>query len=115
MPVPPPVQAEPILVARPNNLELPPAPPRGQQGQAATREEEERNRIRMAKLQMLEEGVKAKTGVAIVAPRSAASSSPPAGAPATRQEAQAQLAAVRQQIEAQGRDNPSAAYQARLQ
>ena len=115
VPVTPPVQAEPILVARPDNLDLPPAPPRGPQAQAATREEEERNRIRMAKLQMLEEGVKAKTGVAIVAPRSAASSTPAAGAPATRQEALAQLAAVRQQIEAQGRDNPTAAYQARLQ
>jgi type IV secretory pathway VirB10-like protein len=115
VPVTPPVQSEPILVARPDNLDLPPAPPRGPQTQAATREEEERNRIRMAKLQMLEEGVKAKTGVAIVAPRSAASSSPPAGAPATRQEALAQLAAVRQQIEAQGRDNSTAAYQARLQ
>jgi type IV secretory pathway VirB10-like protein len=115
VPPTPPVQAEPILVARPDNLDLPPTPPRGPQAQAATREEEERNRIRMAKLQMLEEGVKAKTGVAMVAPRSAASSSSPTGAPATRQDALAQLAAVRQQIEAQGRDNPSAAYQARLQ
>ena len=83
--------AERILVARPDNLDLPPAPPRTQ-AQAATREEEERNRIRMAKLQMLEEGVKARTGVAMVAPRSAASSTPPAGAPATRQEALAELA-----------------------
>jgi type IV secretory pathway VirB10-like protein len=114
MPVPSP-QSEPILVARPDNLDLPPAPPRGPQAQAATREEEERNRIRMAKLQMLEEGVKAKTGVTIVAPRSAASSSAPTGTPVTRQEALAQLAAVRQQIEAQGRDNPTAAYQARMQ
>jgi type IV secretion system protein VirB10 len=115
VPVPPTIQAEPILVARPDNLDLPPAPPRGPQSQAAAREEEERNRIRMAKLQMLEEGVKARTGVSIAAPRSAASSNLPAGAPATRQDALAQLAAVRQQIDAQGRDNPTAAYQARLQ
>ena len=56
-----PLQAEPILVARPDNLDLPPLPPpppRGPASQAAQREEEERNRIRMAKLQMLEEGVK---------------------------------------------------------
>jgi type IV secretory pathway VirB10-like protein len=113
IPVPQP-QAEPILVARPDNLDLPPLPPRGPDSQAAQREEEERNRIRMAKLQMLEEGVKAKTGVSIAAPRSAASSVSP-GTPTTRQDALAQLAAVRQQIEAQGRDDATAAYQARLQ
>ena len=111
----PPPQAEPILVARPDNLDLPPAPPRGPVSQAAQRAEEERNRIRMAKLQMLEEGVKARTGVSIAAPRSAGSSGQPAGAPASRQDALAQLAAVRQQIDAQSRDNASAAYQARLQ
>ena len=115
IPVAPSPQAEPILVARPDNLDLPPAPPRGPASQAAQREEEERNRIRLAKLQMLEEGVKAKTGVSIVAPRSAASSVPPTGTPATRQDALAQLAAVRQQIDAQNRDNVTAAYQARLQ
>ena len=115
IPVLAPPQPEPIPIARPENLDLPPAPPRGAQPQAAQREEEERNRIRMAKLQMLEEGVKAKTGVSVVAPRSAASSSLPAGTPATRQDALAQLAAVRQQIDAQSRDNASAAYQARLQ
>jgi type IV secretory pathway VirB10-like protein len=109
-----PPQAEPILVARPDNLDLPPLPPRGPASQAAQREEEERNRIRMAKLQMFEEGVKARTGVSIAAPRSAASSVSP-GTPTTRQDALAQLAAVRQQIEAQGRDNATAAYQARLQ
>ena len=110
-----PPQVEPILVARPDNLDLPPVPPRRPASQAAQRDEEERNRIRMAKLQMLEEGVKAKTGVSIGAPRSAASSIPPAGTPATRHDALAQLAAVRQQIDAQGRDNATAAYQARLQ
>jgi type IV secretion system protein VirB10 len=114
IPVLAPPQPEPIPIARPENLDLPPAPPRGSQPQAAQREEEERHRIRMTKLQMLEEGVKAKTGVSVAAPRSAASSSPPAGVPATRQDALAQLAAVRQQIDAQGRDNPTAAYQARL-
>jgi len=115
VPAAPPPQPEPILVARPENLDLPPAAPRDPQSQAALRAEEERNRIRMAKLQMLEEGVKAKTGVSIAAPRSAASSGPTSGTPATRQDALAQLAAVRQQIDAQGRDNPTAAYQARLQ
>ena len=113
--VAPPPQAEPILVARPDNLDLPPVPPRGPASQAAQREEEERHRIRMAKLQMLEEGIKAKTGVSIAAPRSAASSIPPPGTPATRQDALTQLAAVRHQIDAQGRDNATAAYQARLQ
>jgi hypothetical protein len=36
------------------------------------------------------------------------------GAPGSREEAIARLAAVRQQIDAAGRDDPTAAYKARL-
>jgi type IV secretory pathway VirB10-like protein len=108
-----------ILIARPDNLEAPPTPPSGNENpQIDQRGIDDLLRIRMMKLQQLEEAVKAKTGVQVIAPRSAASA--PGGisgngAPATREEALARLAAVRQQIDAQTRDNPTAAYQARLQ
>jgi type IV secretion system protein VirB10 len=109
-----------IDIARPDNLDAPPRPP------AASNLEdrgsmEELRRIRMAKMQQFEDAVKAKTGVRGIAARSAGSSGlTPGGlidnaAPATREEALARLAAVRQQIDAQTRDDPTAAYKARLQ
>lgn len=106
-----------IDIARPENLDAPPQPP------AASNLEdrgslEELRRIRMAKMQQFEDAVKAKTGVRGIAARSAGSV--PGGlldnaAPATREEALARLGAVRQQIDAQTRDDPTAAYKARLQ
>jgi type IV secretory pathway VirB10-like protein len=108
-----------ILIARPDNLETPPTPPSGNANpQIDQRGIDDLQRIRMMKMQQLEEAVKAKTGVQVIAPRSAASA--PGGIPGngtlvTHKEALARLAAVRQQIDAQTRDNPTAAYQARLQ
>jgi len=104
-----------VPIARPENLDRPPTPPAG----SNSRSNDELERIRMAKLQQLEEAIKAKTGVQVTAPRS--SGSTPAGAttnrsvPATRDEALAKLAAVRQQIDAQTSDDPTAAYRARMQ
>jgi type IV secretion system protein TrbI len=104
-----------VSIARPENLDRPPTPP----ASTNSRSNDELERIRMAKLQQLEEAIKAKTGVQVTAPRS--SGSTPGGAttnrsvPATRDEALAKLAAVRQQIDAQTSDDPTAAYQARLQ
>ena len=104
-----------VPIARPENLERPPTPP----ASSNSRSNDELERIRMAKLQQLEEAIKAKTGVQVTAPRS--SGSTPAGAttnrsvPATRDEALAKLAAVRQQIDAQTSDDPTAAYRARMQ
>lgn len=92
--------------------DAPPAPPTGRHlDQPAN--DDEAQRIRMAKLQMLEEATKAKTTVQVVASRSAglAVESPP---PQTRDEMLARLAAVQQQIDAQRADDPTAAYQARL-
>lgn len=94
----------PVLIARPNNLDAAPLPP----GQPMYDEEAER--IRMAKMQMFQEAVKARTGVQIDAPRSSAS----AGTPQTRDEMLSRLAAVQQQISAQQASDPTAAYQARL-
>lgn len=104
-----------VPIARPENLERPPTPP----ASSNSRSNDELERIRMAKLQQLEEAIKAKTGVQVTAPRS--SGSIPGGAttnrsiPATRDEALAKLAAVRQQMDAQTSDDPTAAYRARMQ
>lgn len=106
-----PIQA--VAVARPDNLDAPPMPPSGASlSNLDQHRNDENDRIRMAKLQQLEEAIKAKTGVQVVAPRSSGSYS---GAPGTRDEALARLTEVRQQIDAQTRDDPTAAYQARLQ
>lgn len=115
-----------VPIVRPASLDLPPAPPTSQayagQGQGAapgSTREEEAARIRMMKLQQLDEAVKARTGIQVVAPRS--SGSPPApgaapgSAPASNAEVLARLAAARQQIDAATQDDPTAAYQARLQ
>lgn len=103
------LDAPPILVARPD-LEAPPAP------LSAPVQDDEANRIRQAKMQMLDEAIKAKTGVQMVAPRSAGQAG---GAstrtPQTREEMLARISEVRQQIGAQqGSDDPTAAYQARM-
>ncbi len=67
------------------------------------------------------EAIRAKSGVSYAPPRSAASSQGLTGpdalgaAPATREETLQRIAAVRQQIDAATRDDPTAAYKARLQ
>lgn len=96
-------EAAPVMIAKPENLDAPPAPPPPMQ-------DDEAMRIRMAKLQQLEEAVKAKTGVQVGAPRSSGSTA----APQTRQDVLAQIAAAQQQINAQRDSNPTAAYQQRL-
>lgn len=103
---------EPILIARPENLDLPPKPPAASALPQPARDDEA-ERIRMTKLQRLEEAAKARTAVQVVAPRSAGSM-PGAGAPPSRDEVMARLVAVRQQAEGARLDDPTAAYQARL-
>lgn len=106
-----------IIIARPDNLDLPPLPPLAP-GQAMPHQiNPDAEHIRMMKMQQFEEAVKAKTNVAMVAPRSAASSPghvPASGAPG-RNEMLERLAAVRQQIDAQTNKDPTAAYLSRLQ
>lgn len=107
-----------IMIARPSNLDLPPLPPVNSLERDPASEH-----IRMMKLQLFEQAVKAKTNVAMEAPRSAGagSSSPPSanyapsGVTPSRKEALARIAAVRQQVDAQAKDDPAAAYLARLQ
>lgn len=107
-----------VLVARPDNLDLPPSPPNSANpGQLQpTQRNDELDRIRMAKMQQFEEAVKGKTGVQVGSPRSSGSSGGAGygGAPGSREEAAARLAAVRQQIEAARYEDPTEAYKARL-
>jgi type IV secretory pathway VirB10-like protein len=121
-----PAQVGSIAIARPPNLDAPPLPPNSQSQQPTpplrSAKDEEADRIRMMKMQLFDEAVKARTSLSVAAPRSAASGLPGATAasalgapPATREEALARLAAVRQQIDASTREDPTAAYKARLQ
>ncbi len=107
-----------LIIARPENPDLPPVPPPALNQPAPLKapvRDEEAERIRLAKLQMLQEAAKSKTSVQITAPRSTPSvSSVPENTPRTRQEMIERLAAVRQRINAATRDDPTAAYQARM-
>ncbi len=124
-----------VAVVRPANLDLPPTPPGAapmqppsSQQQMAQQQrspvDEQAERIRQMKEQLLLEAIRAKSGVAYAPPRSAGSSLGSVGssalgslgsAPATREEALQRIAAVRQQLDAATRDDPTAAYKARLQ
>ncbi|MDF1486017.1 TrbI/VirB10 family protein [Ramlibacter sp. H39-3-26] len=98
----------PVLIARPESLDAPPLPPLQATQPAQTAVDEEARRIRMTKLQMLDEAVKAKTTVRIDAPRS--SGSAPRGAAAqTRDANAADTGSPRQRG-----DDPTSAYQTRL-
>jgi len=102
-----------LAVVRPNDLEAPPWPPGD--GEGRTREDDELERIRMAKMQQFTEAVKAKTTVQVVAPRSSGSSDYNAAPPASQDEALMRLAAARQRIQAEAKSDPTAAYKARLE
>lgn len=111
-----------VAIARPGDLDTPPTPPNSAGNQrlnapgSSGPSDDERNRIRIMKMQQFDEAVKAKTSVNATAPRSTGSSGSAgySGAPMTRDEQLARLAAVRQQIDASTRDDPTAAYKARL-
>lgn len=105
---------EPVLIARPDNLDAPPSPPAGSGLQQPERDDEA-HRIRMGKLQRLEEAAKARTGVQITAPRSSGGSrSSGTSTPQSREEVLARLAAARQEADRARSEDPTTAYQARL-
>lgn len=106
-------QAAAVPLVRPD-LNAPPEPP--QRSQNSQVNDDEALRIRMAKLQMLEEAVKARTGVQGVAPRSGGGSPSEStgNRPGSRHEMMNELAAVRQQIDANRSEDPTAAYQNRV-
>lgn len=105
---------EAILIERPADLDLPPLPPELESTDSSRHAEHEH--IRLLKRQQLEEAIKAKTNVNVIAPRSAASAPHYTGTGNTpsREEALTELARVRQQIDANLREDPTAAYHARL-
>lgn len=105
---------EAIIIERPADLDLPPLPPELESTDTSRHAELEH--IRLLKRQQLEEAIKAKTNVNVIAPRSAASAPHYTGTGNTpsREEALAELARVRQQIDANLREDPTAAYHARL-
>lgn len=115
--------AAPIIIATPTDLDKPPVLIGGRQENNLEKPSSDENaaidqdieRIRMAKMQMFEEAVRARTGVQVTAPRSAASAPGViATPPRTREELAARIAAAQQQIDAVRSDDPTAAYQARL-
>ncbi|MCP5303624.1 MAG: conjugal transfer protein TrbI [Pseudomonadales bacterium] len=105
---------EAIIIERPTDLDLPPAPPPLDHSNASR--DAELEHIRLLKRQQLEEAIKAKTNVNVIAPRSTASASQytDTGGTPSREEALAEMARVRQQIDANLREDPTAAYHARL-
>jgi type IV secretory pathway VirB10-like protein len=119
-----------LAMARPENPDLPPAPPtssqqqqeQGQpmaQGGMGSPAGDEAARIRTMKLQQLDEAVRAHSSVQVALPRGA-SASPATNAfagtaQASRDDVQAKLAAVRQQIAAATANDPSEPYKTRLQ
>ena len=104
-----------IIIERPSDLDRPPLPP-SLNAVTDPSHHADIEHIRMLKRQQLEEAIKAKTNVNVIAPRSTGSSPDltNAGAPRTREEMLAKLASVRQQIDANLREDPTAAYHARL-
>jgi type IV secretory pathway VirB10-like protein len=108
-----------IIIERPSDLDRPPLPPSMDTADPSLHADIAH--IRMLKRQQLEEAIKAKTNVNVIAPRSTGSSPdlantgvPNIGAPRTREEMLAKLASVRQQIDTNLREDPTAAYHARL-
>ncbi len=100
-----------MIIERPTDLDRPPLPPGVAAQSPHAGQDPDLAHIRMLKRQQLEEAIKAKTQVNVVAPRSAASS--PHTTP-TRDEMLAEMASVRHQIDSTLREDPTTAYQTRL-
>ena len=103
-----------LIIERPADLDKPPLPPSIASSDPAMQADQAH--IRMLKRQQLEEAIKAKTQVNVVAPRSSGSmpAAPQQGVPKTRDEMLAEMASVRQQINSNLREDPTVAYQTRL-
>lgn len=101
-----------VKIAKPD-IDAPPTPPNsnGTVRPVNQAQDDEANRIRQAKLQQLDEAVKAKTTVQM-AQRKDGSRNPGTGN--SRAEMLARIAEARQQADAQTVTDPTTAYQARL-
>ena len=109
LPVPPAdLDSPPIPIVRPA-LEAPPPLP------APPERDDEAERIRMAKFQVFQEAIKAKTTVRVELPNAKGSIPLPSGEPQSRDEMLARIAAVRQQLGAQPTSSDlNSTYQSRL-
>jgi type IV secretion system protein VirB10 len=112
-----PPAGEPVKIAK-ADVDTPPVP-QGNNGVGGPRptnqpQDDEAQRIRQAKLQQLDEAVKAKSTVQMVAPRTANAGRTGGTGTGSRAEILARIAEVRQQADAQTAGDPTAAYQARL-
>lgn len=95
----------------PQNLDLPPDSTGFNTGNTA-----EQDQIRLRKQQLFEDAVSAPTNVNVIAPRSSGSTPSVANAaPGSREETLMKLAAVRQEIDGQTSEDPTAAYHARME
>ncbi|KEZ98455.1 TrbI/VirB10 family protein [Xanthomonas citri pv. citri] len=121
-PTPPASSTAAVPIAPVNNPDAPPAPPRQANGAPAPVDPDEQQ-IRMAKMQMFQDAVKAKTNVPLPnqgPSRYGSGSAAPAATvdssvPQSRAEMLARIADVRRQIDnAQSSGDPNAAYQAQL-
>ncbi|ABS45619.1 conjugal transfer protein TrbI (plasmid) [Yersinia pseudotuberculosis IP 31758] len=102
-----------IPVAKVDNPNEPPVPPRNNGSRQDIPNDPDLDRIKMAKLQQFEEAVKAKTTVSIPTLRDNATGAD--GATPTRDQTLARLEAVRRQIDQTQNEDPTSAYKKRLQ
>lgn len=116
---PPAASAPSVMVAR---ADAPPTPPGGAASSTASTsapaaENPDDQRIRMAKLALFDQAVKAKTTVSAAAPRSSGGSAYAPGKPAPMGaiDVAQRLAQVRAQIASAQESDPTAAYQQRLE
>ena len=114
--VPPPMlDTPPIPIAR-GNLDFPPAPPPSPNNQPNNQPNDDRERIRLAKMQQLEEAIKAKTSVQFSTSANPASTSGSQKYPlGSREETLTRMNALQQEADAQTKEDPSAAYRSRLE
>ncbi|MBY0239870.1 MAG: TrbI/VirB10 family protein [Burkholderiaceae bacterium] len=119
-PTPPTMPAPDLSTLPPSAdaLTAPPAPPPPPSTGTDTNASDDKARIKQMKLAQFEAAIKATTAVQASAPRSAGSAPDLAansGSIAGRSETMTKIAALQQQIDMQLRDDPAAAYKARLQ
>jgi len=119
-----PTNSPPALPAIPldNNvgLQAPPVPPASSppQSQPTNSEQDPRVRIQMEKIHMLEEAIRARSGVQAAAPRSAGSTSPTllkTSTPPSNGDGMGRLTSSGPQTDITATDDPTAVFQERLQ
>jgi len=101
-----------MIIERPTDLDRPPLPPGVGAQSSHAGQDPDLAHIRMLKRQQLEEAIKAKTQVNVVAPPRSAASSP--NTTPTRDEMLDEMASVRHQVNSTLREDPTLAYQTRL-